>query len=294
MQVKDRENVAINRLLEEIPMVMRTANLRRAVALGLCAIGLVAAKPGESRANPVTACTTINLCYCINDKNRDAIDANVARVRALIVEQKAQGKAIGYMSIPLSTVGGSYFGVNVDVAQQMKARIEKRFGAHSVWMLNPGAEGNLPAGASGADYMYMWTRILEGRSGLGEDFDFFYFTGPSEFAQFFSFNGDADMEKLDAYFDKRSATDADMKKAIDAGQLNKTTFRNYYALGASVAFSYGSHDEWNIARLLNERRRGAGDFGLARQLPILFDGRAATPGDFEDSVAPGDVGRCIN
>jgi hypothetical protein len=268
-------------------------SLRRALAIGLGAIGLLAAGPAQSADDKVTVCTTINLCYCIKSDTRDAINKNVARVRQLIVEQKAAGKAIGYMSIPLSTLGGGYFGVNADAAQRTKARIEARFGAQSVWILNPGAEGNLPPGASGADYMYMWTRILEGRSGLGEDFDFFYFVGPSDFAQFFSLNGDADMAKLDAYFDKRRASDPAMQKAIDDGTLSKKTFRNYYALGASVSFSYGSHDEWNIARLINERRRGAGDFGLARQLAVLFDGRAATPADFEGAVAAGDVGWCI-
>ena len=38
-------------------------------------------------------------------------------------------------------------------------------------------------GASGADFMYMWTEILEGPTGLGEDFDFFYFGGPPTFGK---------------------------------------------------------------------------------------------------------------
>jgi hypothetical protein len=276
----------------------RSALGLRAVGLGL-AIGLaivlaiVLATPELALAKPVTACTTLNICYCVNDDNRGAIDKNVARVRALIAEQRTAGKAIGYLSVPLSTLAGSYFGVNVDVARETKARIEKRFGARAVWILNAGAEGNLPPGASGADYMYMWTRILEG-NGLGEDFDFFYFTGPSAFAQSLGLDGDADMEKLEAYFDKRLATDTAMQKAVADGKLSKGAFRNYYGLAASVAFSLGSHDEWNIARLLNERRRGASELGLARQLPVLFDGRAATPGDFEKGVAGGDTGRCIN
>jgi hypothetical protein len=258
------------------------------------AAGLVTASPGQGRADTVTACTTINLCYCINTNNRDVINTNITRVRQLIIDQRSQGKAIGYLSIPLSTAGGAYFGVNVDVAKETKERIEKRFGPKSVWMLNPGAEGNLPAGASGADYMLMWTKILEGRSGLGEDFDFFYFVGPSDFAKSFNFDGTGDMEKIEAYFDKRYATDQKFKEAVDQNKISKKTFRNYYALHASVSFSYGSHDEWNIARLLNERRRGSADYGIANQLGVLFDGRAATPGDFEAADASGDVGRCIN
>ena len=250
--------------------------------------------PSPLAAATITACTTLNICYCVNKDVLEAIDANIARVRQLLAEQKAQGKAIGYMSIPLSTVGGAYFGVNREIAREAKERIERRYGAHSAWVLNPGAEGNLPAAATGADYMLMWTKILEGRGGLGEDFDFVHFVGPTTFAQFFALDGNADMDKIDAYFDRRAASDPDLKKAIADGKVTKATFRNYYALRASVAFSYGSHDEWNIARMLNERRRGADDFGIARQLAILFDGHAVTPGDFEAGTAPGDTGRCIN
>jgi len=262
-----------------------------AAALGLEQLTM---SPAEGIAATVTACTSINLGYCINADNQDAVNANIARVRQLIVDQKTQGKAIGYISIPLSTTGGSYFGVNQDIAKEIRDRIEKRFRRNSVWMLNPGAEGNLPAGASGADYMLMWTKILEGRSGLGEDFDFVYFVGPSDIAQFFGLDGNADMEKIEAYFDKRFASDPKLKDAVEQNKVSKKTFRNYYALRASVAFSYGSHDEWNISRLLNERRRGSMDFGISNQLSILFDGRATTPGDFEAADASGNVGRCVN
>jgi hypothetical protein len=248
----------------------------------------------EAHATTVTACTALSLCYCINPDNRSAIDANVARVRQLIADEKASGKAIGYLSVPLSTSGGGYFGVNRDVAQHTKDAVEKRFGAQSVWMLNPGAEGNLPAGASGADYMLMWTTILEGQRGVGDDFDFIYFVGPTEFARFFGLTGEADFTRIDASFDQRLASDPDFKKAVDQGVLSKASFRSYYGLKASVSFSYGSHDEWNIARLLNERRRGAGAFGIANQLPILFDGHAVNPTAYEAPISSGDVGRCIN
>jgi hypothetical protein len=89
-------------------------------------------------------------------------------------------------------------------------------------------------------------------------------------------------------------TDPKLQAAVKQGTVSKPTFRNYYGLRASVSFSYGSHDEWNIARLLNERRRGSADFGIAGQLGIMFDGRATTPADFEAADASGDVGRCIN
>jgi len=245
-------------------------------------------------ASTATVCTTINLCYCINLDNRDAIAANVARVRQLIADQKAMGRAIGYLSIPLSTIGGSYFGVNEDVARQVKDRIERRLGRNSVWVLNPGAEGNLPASASGADYMYMWTQILEGRNGFGEDFDFFYFVGPSDFAHFFRLSGDGDIGRISTYFDNRIKSDADLRKAVDQGKITKSSFRIYYGLRASVAFSLGSHDEWNISHLINDRRRGVSELGIANQIPIFFDGHPVPPASFEGTVAAGDVGRCIN
>ena len=101
------------------------------------------------------------------------------------------------------------------------------------------------------------------------------------------------MGKLNEFFDKRVASDPDFRNAVEQGKVNKIGFRNYYALRASVAFSYGSHDEWNIARMLNERRRGAADFGIAGQLSIFFDGQPVNPGNFESATASGDTGRCV-
>jgi hypothetical protein len=60
-----------------------------------------------------------------------------------------------------------------------------------------------------------------------------------------------------------------------------------------VAYSYGSQDEWNIARLINMRRRGATDYGIANQLAIFFDGQPQSPGAYEIATAPGEAGRCV-
>ena len=220
------------------------------------------------------------------------IDANVAKISMLLAEQRSAGKAIGYMSIPLSTAGGSYFGVNGEVAAKTKARVEMRFGEKAVYLLNPGnADFALPAKANGADYMLQWTRVLEGR-GLGEDFDFFYFTGPTDFAAALGLTGEADMEKIDSIFDHRLATDEALRKAVEQGKVTKGTFRNYYGLRASIVFSYGSHDEWNIVRTVNERRRGDPKFGIANQLPVLFDGLGIAPSGWETAVSDGYVGKC--
>jgi hypothetical protein len=152
---------------------------------------------------------------------------------------------------------------------------------------------SLSDGASGADYMLMWTAILEGKDGLGEDFDFVYFVGPRDFARYFGLDGSADMLKIELYFDNRLKTDADLKKAVEKG-LTKSAFRSYNALKASATFSKGAHDEWNIIRSLNERRRSNERFGIANQLAVLFDGAGVTPSGSEAPTSEGYVGKCVN
>jgi hypothetical protein len=240
------------------------------------------------RAESVTACAANGFCYCVNKDLQDAVERNVVRIKQRIAKARALGKAIGYLSIPLSTIGGSYMGVNTKVAELAAKGIEERFGLGAVWMLNPGSKDYaLPDAARGAEYMLMWTKILEGDSGLGQDFDFVYFTGPSDFARFFSLRGHNDMRRIEEYYDKHAKSDPELAK------INKATFRNYYALRASVSFSYGSHDEWNIVRAVNQKRRDANEkSGMPAQLGVMFDGHAAAPGLFDTEVAAGNAGAC--
>ena len=257
----------------------------------LCAAAFVL--PTTAHAVRATECTAINICYCVEQDLKGAIDTNVSKVRQAIAEQKSAGKAIGYLSIPISTVGGAYFGVNIDVAAKTKAAVEKRFGEKSLWILNPGdSRFSLPSGANGADYMLQWTRVLEGPGGSGEDFDFFYFVGPSDFASALGLTGEGDMEKIEALFDQRYAADEALRKAVEQGRLSKATFRNYYGLKASIAFSYGSHDEWNILRLINVKRLGGTQFGVANLIASFYDGRPTPPSAVEQPVSNGYTGRC--
>ena len=257
-------------------------------------VGKRNADAGRGSRDPGYGLHKLDICYCVNTDYSDAIKDNVARVRQIIADQKAAGKAVGYLSVPLSPAGGGSFAINTEAAETIVRNATAHLGPRSVWLLNPGAEGgDKMKGASGADYMYMWTQILEGTGGLGEDFNFFYFAGPSDFAGYFKLTGQGDLDALEDWFDKRVASDPAFKKSVDDGSVTKAGFRNYYGLRASVAFSYGSHDEWNIARLINGRRRGATDFGIANQLSVLFDGRPVSPGGYENPAASGDVGRCI-
>ena len=262
-------------------------------------LGLVAAAvflvvagawPSGARAAKSTECTKIGICYCVNDDLKTTIITKVDRYRALIAEQRKAGKAVGYLSLPLTSAGGGNFSVNKEVADSVRVAVEKRFGPEYIDLLNPAAlDLELPKG-TGADYMLMFTGLLEGPDGLG-DFDFVYFAGPQDFARYFGFDGINDMAKLDAYFDKRVKADSDFEKAVQNG-LTKAAFRKYYALRASASVSRGAHDEWNIFRVINEKRRADGKFGTGNQVPILFDGMATAPPQSEAGVSEGYVGKC--
>ncbi len=261
----------------------RLACLAVIVALSGAASYAVAAK--------TTECTKVGICYCVNDELKATIQSKVEHFRQTIAAERKAGKAVGYLSVPLSSGGGGNFNVNKEVAESSRAAIEKRFGADFVYVFNPGTpEADLPKGTGGADYMLMWTTLLEGQDGMG-DFDFVYFAGPQDFARYFGFDGNNDMGKLDSYFDKRAASDPDFAKAVQSG-LTKPAFRKYYAFRASSAVSRGAHDEWNIFRAINEKRRGDGKVGTTGQIPVLFDGQAVAPPQGEAAVSEGYVGKC--
>jgi hypothetical protein len=249
-----------------------------------------AALSGPAPAAKATECTKVGICYCVNDELKPAIAARVERFRQILADQRKAGKAVGYLSVPLTGSGGGNFDVNKEVAERAKAAIESRFGVEYVYVLNPGTpDADLPQG-TGTDYMLMWTALLEGTDGLG-DFDFVYFAGPGDFARYFGFDGNNDMGKLDAYFDQRVKSNPGFAKAVEGG-LTKAAFRRYYALRASAAVSRGVHDEWNIFRILNEKRRADPRLGTPGQIAVLFDGRGVNPTDAEAGVSEGYVGKC--
>ena len=291
----DRQQAGL--AMKRIDAFARQRSLQARTWQGALVAAALALPSAVHAGDLVTACTRLDICYCTNTDYQKAITDNVDRVRKLIKENRDQGKAIGYLSVPLSPAGGGSYFLNKDIADKMAKRVTARFGARAVWILNPGdqAGDGMDSKASGADFMYMWTQILEGPTGEGEDFNFFYFAGPADFGKFFNLTGQGDLETLEAWFDQHAAEYPDLKTSIDqnGAAKTKTAFRNYYGLRASVSYSLGSHDEWNIARLINARRRGATEFGIANQLAIFFDGLPQTPGGYESPTAPGDVARCI-
>jgi hypothetical protein len=262
--------------------------MKRTAALSACLVGWLVSQSSHAASPSVTSCSKNGFCYCVQQSLVDTIGHKLTEIRDTIKAQKDAGKAAGYLSVPLSTVGGGYMNLNLQVATETKERIERQYGIHDVWILNPGAkEFSLPSEALGPDYMWMWSQVLESEDGLGA-FDFAYFTGPSDFAKHFGLDGQNDLGKLDLAYDDLVKTDPAL-----ASQADRTSFRNYYGLRASVAFSFGSHDEWDIVRVINEKRRLADPkAGIAKQMGIFFDGKPAAPGLFETSVATGDVDPC--
>lgn len=265
--------------------------MRRPLLAALPLALLAGAAPPAAIAAKVNDCAKVGVCYCYNDEHRAAIDGKIEKFRALMAEQRKAGKAVLYLSVPLTTAGGGNFGVNREVAAATKRAIEKRLGADYVYVLDPTTpDADLPRGAGGAEYMVMWTAVLEGPDGMGA-FDGAWFAGPQDFARYFGFDGNNDMAKLDAYFDKRVQGDPDFAKAA-AGGLTKEAFRKYYALRASSTVSRGAHDEWNIFRLVNDKRRADPKLGTPAQIPIVFDGVGVVPPLQEAAISDGYVGKC--
>jgi hypothetical protein len=274
---------------EEVAVLPIQRLVVSAIAVALAAT--LALHAPSAQAAKVSECTKIGICYCVEGDLKAIIGTKVERFRQVLAEQRKMGKSVGYLSVPLTSAGGGNFDINKEVAENAKQAIEKRFGADYLYVLNPGTlDADLPKGAGGADYMLMWTALLEGQDGLG-DFDFVYFAGPQDFARYFGFDGNNDMAKLEQYFDNRVKTNPGFAKAVEGG-LTKPAFRRYYALRASSTVSRGAHDEWNIFKMINERRRADSKIGTPGQIPVLFDGRGVNPTDGEAPVSEGYVGKC--
>jgi hypothetical protein len=182
----------------------------------------------------------------------------------------------------------------------------------------------------GGDYMRMWTTALvedgdrigsietedERLHNTGQHFDAFYFLGPRDVQAFFGQDNVSLTAGIEAYFARRYATDPDFRDAFAVSGINwaqkpppqpsdhqdklrndwerkRLEFLRYYGLRASGNFSLGSHDEWNIFRLINAKRRRVsaapsqldGDVGI--QLVGFFDGTQLDPGSSEMSLSRG-------
>ncbi len=271
--------------------------MNRFTALTAAATLIATSTLAPAQAAMVTDCSPNGICYCLDTDFKPAIDANLIKLRAEIAAQRAQGKAVGYQSLPLSTLGGGHFNVNRDIGEKSKARVEARFGPNQTYLLAPGGKlSEIPdvnkKRAGGAEYMVMWTALLEGANGMGEDFDYVYYLGQSDFAAALGLTGTNDMERINQIFAERMLSDPEFKRSVDQGRVSPKSFRNYYALKGSMNVSLGAHDEWVIFATINKKRRADPKFGVGNQIPMWFDGRATSGAESEALNSNGYIGTC--
>lgn len=240
-------------------------------------------------AEDIVKTTVVQTRYKIDSRFEPVLRETVEKLRRQLRAKRAEGKLIAFVSIPLSARGGGNYALNSEVAEAVKKRLETRYGPEYFWALAPGlVESSLPEiggrRATGSEYMYMWTEVLAGEQGLGEDFDLIYFCGPTDFGRFFGFDGEGDLEKLKLFMTRRAEQDPDFARTVSTPEQRRA-FLRYYGFSASVAASTGAHDEWNLFRRVNERRREK--WGVARRLPFYFDGQMVAPPVCESPVTPG-------
>lgn len=273
---------------------MRSTARRFAFALLLYVAVLPSAFPQQPGKQILK--TALNTCYEVDPDFLPIIRQTVLNLRSQIQTQR-KDKLIAYISVPLTARGGGYRPLNVAISDFLKAKLEAKFEGR-VWALAPGkAESELPQvgskSAQGGEYMYMWTQVLAGDDGYGRDFDLLYAAGPSEIGSFFGAPDDL-ANALNRYMELRAAGDADFRSQIATNPDARKRFLSYYLTKASVTFSDGSHDEWNIFNEINRKRRANQNFGLGDQIPVFFDGRGVSPSDIETRVSPGYEKTCPN
>ena len=64
-----------------------------------------ALSPGAAIAAKVTECAKVGICYCVNDELKTTIATRVERFRQMIADQRKAGKAVAYLSVPLTSTG---------------------------------------------------------------------------------------------------------------------------------------------------------------------------------------------
>lgn len=259
----------------------------------------------------------------------DLFEEQVALIKDDIKRALVEDKVIIYLSCPISARGGGYFGTNVEIAMHTERRLLSDWGDR-FWILNPthyqmeSKEGTglikrhaqrlyekgvfkepvdveaLTPPPTGGDYMRMWTKVLvEDEKGLdlGDDFDGYYFIGPSDVRDFFTQGGARTVSAgVEQHFARKYAMDPTFRSYFGGGETPMTPedweetrkdFFRFYSLRASANFSMGCHDEWNIWVLLNRLRLQAPTHSMGRQITGYFDGKQISPAASEQLVSPG-------
>ena len=151
---------------------------------------------------------------------------------------------------------------------------------------------------------------------LGNRFGAFYFLGPTDVRNFFTKDGTISLTAgVEEYFARKYSMDPVFRKNytpwkkdkngkelegaldIEEWENRRKAFVRYYTVRASANFSKGSHDEWNIWRILNQKRleyvqktkdkTEKEKFELGNQIAGYFDGRQIDPGSGEAGISSG-------
>jgi hypothetical protein len=238
----------------------------------------------EAQQKPATERrTTFGFTFEIYPELLPRMEANLKRIRQDIQQQRDKDKFIVYLSVPISARGGGHTPTNLAISALTKKRIEAQFGS-KLWVMDPGVyevRDNLAPEPQGGDYMNMWIQVILGSNGKGDDFDMFYFQGPSDVRAFFGAKDLPIIEAVERYIQEQSARDPAFRKEVGENPTTRKDFLRFYALRASTAYSKGAHDEWNILTRLNRVR------GVGESIAAYFDGRPLSPAEMESDVAPG-------
>lgn len=166
-----------------------------------------------------------------------------------------------------------------------------------------------------------FTTVPDRLKRTGQHFDAYYFLGPKDVSDFFCAGNSVSLtDGIESYFARRFATDPDFRDNFSVDGINwrkgwvrdpslgeddrklqlelrhqwtavRRQFLKFYALKASVNFSLGSHDEWEIYRQINALRRTdsqQGDnLGIAEQVGGFFDQSQIDPSACETVLSRG-------
>jgi hypothetical protein len=173
-------------------------------------------------------------------------DEQIALIKSDVARARAEDRLVAYLSCPISSRGGGWFGTNVDIARHVERSLLERWG-EAFWVLNP-VQYQLESKAGtglinrhaerlgidlaklmsksspgGGDYLRMWTKVLveDGADNLGRNFDAFYFLGPRDVLSFFTQSESLTLTAgIDAYFSRKFSTDASFRDAFSIPSIN--------------------------------------------------------------------------
>jgi hypothetical protein len=252
----------------------------------LILIALLSVSASMDQPAPQRKQTVVGTTFLVDPRFEKVISEQIVRARRDIKAARERGKFIAYLSLPISGRGGGYEPTNLAIARHTRKRLEERHGGR-LWVLDPTeyqllqVDGREP---QGGDYLWMWTEILAGPDGNASDFDLVYYLGPSDMEHFFRpYPGATHLERVQAQLEGllKIAEGQELQAELKAKPERRREYVAFYGLRASAAWSKGAHDEWNLFVRINKKR------GVGQQLPCWFDGRALSPAELEQEIAPG-------